>query len=272
MKKLTIIGDSNACGEWHAEWCDENGNIERKKTFRDLVYRYEGTIIETELGLDTYLDRLGYACFTSALGGNSNLNALIDLEYSLLLRLPRSRPRFLYPDYIIWVITEPLREFRFLSDGYGDRDKTYDQKINEIFKSSKNLIDLNKNWLNLSFEIAENIYQKTKIPFILVEGLSETYDLEKNYNFSIKTFKNWISDISVIKPPITSTNQVFDKISSFLMCDNRLNELEDVINKYDAWSSLMMHHNDFPDNCHPRHEFHEKLAINIDEFIKNYEK
>lgn len=272
MKKITIIGDSNACGEWFSESKDIDGNIIRKETFRNLIYRYDSTIVETELGLDTYLDEMGYSCFNVALGGNSNISTLIDLEYSLLLRLPRIKPRFLYPNYIIWMITEPLREFRYLETGYGDRDSTYHNEIVKIFKTSKSMTDLNEKWLDLSFKIAENIYQKTKIPFILVEGLSGTYDLEKKYNFSIKVFKNWLSNIAGVNAPITSTNQVFEMISTFLLKNERLNELEDIINRYDSWSSLMMHHNDFPDNCHPSHEFHKELSQKIDNFIKENEK
>lgn len=266
MKKITIIGDSNACGEWKF-------NVPNVKTFRETINITNGALIETEFGIDTYLNNIGYSCYTLAIGGNSNISTLIDLEKSLLLRIPRNIGRFLYPNYIIWIITEPLRELGYLDNGYDcNEDITYQNKIKELFKLSNNINNLNGNLLDLSFQIAQNIYEKTKIPFIIVEGLSSTFDLENKYNFSIKTFKNWINEINGIDRPIISSIHVLDMASKLLIKKTQLIELENIIERYDEWITLIKNNENYPDDFHPSYIFHEKLGKNINDFIKEYEK
>ena len=260
MFKVTIIGDSNGCGEWNLNW---DKFIEKYgKYSRELFSGKDEYVIETPFGIDTYLNEIGYSCFNISFGNNTNIRSIIDLQQSLLLRLPRKNARFLNPDYIIWFLTEPLRDVRCLNYNLYE-DDNYLNKVKNLIENSRSLYELNKELLSYSFEEAEKTYQITKIPFIIVEGLTETFDLEKKYNFCSFVIKNWIGNIAGSKPPIISSNECLDNVVDKL--SNIIDD--DVIENYKKWIELMKDENDFIDYFHPKREKHKQLSSEIDYII-----
>lgn len=258
--KLSIIGDSNSCGEW---------GINEEVFYSDKVVEGVLRTYETIYGIDSYLDDYGHSCFNIGISNNTNIRALIDLEYSLLLRLPRKGARFLRPDYIIWFLTEPLRELRVLNNTdcyYGDN--IYVDNVKGIISSSNSLFDMNFSLLEYSFNLAENIYNKSGIPFIIVEGLGETFGLEDKYNFSKYVIKDWIGSIAGVKPPIISSYQTISDVSNFLS-SNYINEVSELLNGCELWNSHMRGHKDFPDQFHPNREQHKLLSIELDNILRN---
>jgi hypothetical protein len=296
MKRLTIIGDSNACGEWapnpYYNPKDIIGSssihnklhtvIDSTITSNDFFYRIptyleNSPLIEVHPGIESYLNDMGHACFNLGMGGNTNIKTLIDLENSLLLRLPRIKTgRFVSPQYIIWMITEPLRDLEIIRNEYfKNKFPEYFKSVSSLVRQNRNNIKkLNESLMDYTFQIAENIYQHTGIPFILIEGFSITYDLEKKYNFCHSKVNNWMGDIVGMTPPILATNQVFHLSTSILEKSISANELDELIINQNNWTSMCHNCKDLSDKVHPTREKHKELAIKINDLImmqKNYE-
>jgi hypothetical protein len=269
MKRITILGDSNGCGEWIMNPLNNNETLTENIFFRELISGREHRIIESHPGLEFYLNEMGNACFNLSAGGNNNMKLLTDLEHSLLLRLPRHKPRFINPDYIVWILTEPLRDIVLVDDIiYQDNYPKYYKDLISIMRKNRNDIkELNLALLDYSFQVADKIYDITKIPFIIVEGLSVTYDLEKNYKFCHSKIDNWIGNIVGLTPPITATNQVFHLSQDFLEKNLKINQIDYIMEKYSEWVGVLNEHPDFPDKIHPSREKHKELAIKINEII-----
>lgn len=268
MKRITIIGDSNGSGEWMLNPLNNNEPQTEDFFFRNPIFGHKHRLIETHPGLEFYLTEYGHTCYNMSLGGNSNLQMLIDLQYSLSLRQPRHRARFMFPDYIIWILTEPLRDMNTVNiQEFLSNSPTYCEKVLSLMKNINDIKELNLAILDFSFEIAESIYQHTKIPWIIVEGLSLTYDLEKKYNFCQAKIENWIGNAAGIVPPITATNQVFYLSQDYLEKRFKFEQVEKLLNEYSTWVGILHNHIDFPDRIHPSREKHRELAIKINEII-----
>ena len=269
MKRITILGDSNGCGEWIFNPLNNKEPITENTFFREPISGRKHPLIETHPGLELYLNEMGNACFNLSSGGNNNMRLLTDLEHSLLLRLPRHKPRFVSPHYIVWIITEPIRDIDMLNDSiYKDNYPKYHEDLISIIRKNRNDInELNLALLDYSFQVAERIYEITKIPFIIVEGLSITHDLEKKYKFCHSKIENWIGNIVGLTPPVASTNQVFYLSQDFLEKNLKIEQVDYLMEKYLEWVGILKNHPDFPDNVHPSKEKHKELAIKINEII-----
>ena len=241
MKKLLLIGDSNIVGEWANNINDIAGNY--------------GV---SDFTIDHVLHNHGYAVCNAGVGGSSNINNINLLKQLLGLTETNSGvPRFLYPDYIVWMLTEPLREL-------------YQDKIFKDFKDKNNnystLEELNIALLEHSFFLMNEIYEQRNIPVIIIEGLTSTYDLEKKYPFKNIIIKDWFQRNFDYKIPLCCTFQVMEYLTTHATKDlKELNiDSKKIFDLYENHFNHMASNKEmFPDSTHYSKKYLEQLALEI---------
>lgn len=262
MKRITIIGDSYSCGEWMSK---TTLGYDTNSLFRKEVDNY-ACIVETHPGIELYLNEMGHACCTLGIGGSSNLAQLNILEESLMLRMPRSFARFCSPHVIVWFITEPLRDLANAMNNF-EFIKPHREEILREMNAATSLGELNMKILDISFRQAQSIFDRVNIPFILVQGLSGSYNLEKNYDFCIHNFDTWIDDMVGMRAPMISSTQNISVIRNKVVSLFGHTEMDSVIDEIHAWRSATEKCEYMPDGGHPDRRKHFELAVEIDKII-----
>ena len=123
-----------------------------------------------------------------AQGGASNFGQLRNLNWGLIEK------RFTNIDYIIWMLVEPARDFtEFVSLEFGDdelagRNQFPELTFNDLYKDLKYIEYCN-------YLYAQEIYDKFKIPFIIIGSTGSINNFSENFNFAKWTLKSWNQEI-----------------------------------------------------------------------------
>ena len=262
MKRITIIGDSYSCGEWMAK---NSPGYDLNSLYRKEIDNHDCLYVETHPGIESYLNDMGHACCTFGFGGSSNLCQLSILEESLMLR-PRSRARFSSPHVIVWFVTEPLRDLINVMDDidFISRDK---EEILAAMNGSGSLYEFNLRVLDITFRRANHIFECVSVPFILVQGMSGSYGLEKNYDFCMHNFDTWSEDIVGRKPPVMSSMQTLISIKDKMISLFGYDEMNALMDEIREWQNYAKKCEYMPDGGHPDRRKHFELAVEIDKII-----
>ena len=152
------------------------------------AYRYIGNppvSIEpiANTGLDYYLTQSGHVVTNIAKGNASNFLQLKELATVL------ETDNNYY--YVIWFQTEPNRDI--INTVLGNKLESaiqYPQfDITDFSKCMSYIKDRN-------YYYAQCVYDKFKVPFIVVGGLSSIDPTIKNYSFPAAVIPNWLDDIT----------------------------------------------------------------------------
>jgi len=276
MKKILIIGDSNGLGEWGqitpGPGVANNNDNTIFRPYNQDKYLEGDSPKPFQLvypGFGYFLELQGHATCNSSVGGAGNFEAIFRGEEALGLAPPFTSPTFYTPDVIIWMLTEPCRNHKQDTTsgaaGLWDLDKYY-LKFSKTNKCNS-IAELNEVLMKVAFDGAQAIYNKLKIPFILIEGWGETYGLESNYTFIKHIHKGWLQKILGKQIPLlTSWNSINDlKQLRPDLADT--DEFKEEVNKYEEVINYMASSDDFPDNGHPGRTLHKKLAEEIEPYV-----
>ncbi len=284
MKKILIIGDSNGLGEWGQVTpgpgvANNNNNTIFRPYNQDkyLEGKHPKPFQLVYPGFGYFLDLKGYATCNHSFGGAGNFEAIFKAEEALGLAPPFTSPTFYTPDLIIWMLTEPCRNYTLESKyicqnsgqaGLWDLDKHYYKLYQpNIVDKVPTIAELNRVLMKTAFDGAQEIYDVLKIPFILIEGWGETYGLENDYTFIKHIHKGWLQKILGRQIPLlTSWNSINNiKQSRHELADSE--EFKTEIRKYEEVVDYMRQSDDFPDNGHPGRELHKKLAEELEPYV-----
>jgi hypothetical protein len=237
--KFFIMGDSWGVGEW--EWQDK------------ILHSIPNT------GLDYYLTNLGHTVKNISAGSAGNFGQLRHAYYTL-----EEHSDY---DYIIWFHTEPLRDIQQILIDDPDEGQRYFPNFNiNQFDWSLHYI------LNENYKYAQMIYNKFKIPFVIVEGQSPAASLDDSYTFMSNRI-NWLQELLELNfsPPLNSFGswQKLEKIFEHYQMDMKqyvlTHEVElDNIKIIEDKAKLS---DKFPDSGHPSRQCFEQLAHRLADML-----
>lgn len=194
--RILMIGDSWGWGEFDAD--------SQKLHFGQLSH--EGT--------SQYLLDIGHVVNNLCCPGDNNLRQLRFLEYEL------GKNEY---DIIIWFVTEPLRNVYEFGPFPSSKDIwNYDYKLHKDYETILAI------WFKLTFNNAQRIYDKFKIPFYLVGGICPIHPCIENYNFWIDHY-NWGQDIINLDQPYNSayhSRKFFEEYGQHLDAEKTVKELK----------------------------------------------
>lgn len=298
MSKILIVGDSNGLGEWGTlipgPACANPDNPEIFRPYNDELYIGLTKIIPVWPGFGYYLDLKGHATVNYSMGGGSNSESLYKVEEALGLAPPFTSPVFYNPDFIIWVVTEPLRCLRpksWLENSNADRlkdlDKYYIQR-DKIVAEATSIDDINSQLVTMCLDNAQKIYNETKVPWIIIEGWGKLPQDLTHYSFIKHVHRNWIDKILGHEIPLissmstaellrhqrpdllgTTRNKSFTNGSEFIQYfKNRPQTyFKSIVDAYERNIIAMQESVHFPDNSHPDRHMHEALAQELEQYV-----
>ena len=276
MKKILIIGDSNGLGEWGqitpGPGVANNNDNTIFRPYNQDKYLEGDSPKPFQLvypGFGYFLDLKGHATCNYSFGGAGNFEAIFRSEEALGLAPPFTSSTFYTPDVIIWMLTEPCRNYKEdTTSGEAclwDLDKYY-LKLSET-NNCKSIAELNQVLMKIAFDGAQAIYNELKIPFILIEGWGETYGLESNYTFIKHIHKGWLQKILGKQIPLLTSWGSINAIKELRSDLADTDEFKKEVNKYEEVINYMALSDDFPDNGHPSRILHKKLAEEIEPYV-----
>ena len=130
----------------------------------------------------------GHDVLNISAGGGSNFGQLQNLVCQVL---EKNNVDF---DYIIWMLGEPSRDFtEFISLDFGNdelagKSQFPEMTFNDLYKDLKYI-----EYRNYLF--AQEIYDKFKIPFIIIGCSGSITNFSENFNFAKWRLKSWNQEI-----------------------------------------------------------------------------
>lgn len=212
------------------------------------AYQYTGNpstglIPIANSGLDYFLTQRGCEVTNIAKGADSNFLQLVALRSAL-----EKNSNY---DFIVWIQTESSRDLIDSIDQYPNFD------INNFKKSMSYVKDTNYHYI-------QSVYDKFKIPFIVIGGLSAVDDIINNYTFTKLIIPSWLNDITEGKYELAENvhqDNILDVLTTFPPRNKKF-ILEELDRMKVIENSLEIHPN-FSDGIHPNIQQFEKLAIRI---------
>ena len=281
MKKILIVGDSNGLGEWGTVKSGPevaNGNTifrpYNQDKYLDLKYPKPFQLVWPGFGY--YLETLfGHAVANHCFGGAGNFEAIFKSEESLGLAPPFTSSVFYNPDLIIWVLTEPLRNYtRVIKErvyaskaGLCDLEKHFEASYKEGIDTVSTVAGLHRIMMKVAFDGAQRVFNETKIPWLLIEGWGSTLGLEKDYTFIKHIHKDWMKKIIGKEIPLITSWESINNITALRPDLAETEEFKNQINAYEELLDYMKESDDFPDHAHPSRELHKQLAEEIAPYV-----
>ena len=298
MKKILIVGDSNALGEWGTiipgPACAKPKHPELFQPWNKDKY-LEGSAPKPFQvvwpGFGYNLDQMGHATANYAFGGSGNFEAIFKVEEALGLAPCFTSPVFYKPDLIIWMLTEPCRDLKrsFWPDEAGlyDLQKYYDQSEDKI-KNANSIKEISDELLTIALDGAQAIYEQTGIPWLVIEGWGKLPKDISKYTFIKYVHREWMDKIIGRPVPLISswgtaenvrrrrpdlTENAAESLRMFARQKPELNipnlpegedtEFKTIVDEYEKVIKIMTDSDRFPDNCHVDRLIQEELANEI---------
>jgi hypothetical protein len=154
-------------------------------------------------------------------------------------------------DYIIWMQTEPNRDLINSKYKYPNFD------INNFKQSMEYVKDIN-------YQYAQVIYNRFKIPFIVVGGLSVVGNSIGIYSFAKLVITSWLSDITEGKYDLAENMHqdiILKVLTEFTPKDKKF--ILEELDKMKAIEDTLETHPNFSNGVHPNAEQYKKLAVRI---------
>jgi hypothetical protein len=245
--RFLIIGDSWGCGEWRKTFitAEQAPNASWSKSVNPNEWFINEVVPNTDIG--HYLNKMGNRAVNLSKGGDSNINQLTRLKELLTVHNNY--------DYIVWIQTEPVRDYVL---GNFKVDKEHYRNMLPEYDGYDRIV---ADWFRQTYDIAEEIYKQYYIPFVLVGGMCKISNIINQYSFAKHQLIDWANDM-VFENPIPHPDN-FGAYSSFT------EEFIDVINHERfvkeaneslSWIEHSFSHKNFPDWAHPDRVCHQDLA------------
>lgn len=194
-------------------------------------------------GLDYFLTQHGCEVTNIAKGADSNFLQLVALDIKL-----KENSNY---DAIVWIQTETNRDLIDSSEQYPNFD------IDNFKKSMSYVKETN-------YQFIQSIYDKFKIPFIVVGGLSAIDDSISKYTFAKVIIPSWLNDITEGKFVLAENmhQDIILKVLTAFPPSNKKFIVEELDRMKAVEDSLETHPN-FSNGVHPNAQQFEKLAVRI---------
>lgn len=197
-------------------------------------------------------DKFGHSITNISAGGASNQGQLRNLEFQ---KLDKGNTF----DCVIWIYTEPARDFtEFVSLDYGNDTKA----AAELFPDLTYLdFDLDLKYIaNQNFKCAQRLFEKYKIPFVVIGGAGVVDKDIDNYTFSLSTMHSWNQVISQLDSmPVNCYTHHVVKMADFAKYD-KLAVLTEL-NKIEILEKTMKSDiRKYPDHLHPAVDLYTELV------------
>jgi|TARA_B100001013_G_scaffold275346_1_gene175830 hypothetical protein len=283
MKRILIVGDSNGLGEWGTITPGPGCASLRDNTiFRPfnqdqyLEIKYPKPFQLVWPGFGYSLEKLfGHAVANYSFGGAGNFEAIFRAEEALGLAPPFTSPVFYNPDVIIWMLTEPARNYTRIKDkretaveaGLVDLEKHFQTSYKAGIDYTKTIRELDRTLMQVAFEGAQRVYDETNIPWIVIEGWGRTWGMENDYSFIKHVHKDWLKKILGRDIPLITSWEAINNISSLRSDLAETEEFKKIVNDYEEIVNYMKESDDFPDNAHPGRILHEQLAKELEPYV-----
>ena len=283
MKRILIVGDSNGLGEWGqvtpGPGCASNVDNTIFRPYnqdRYLDIKYPKPFQLVWPGFGYYLEtEYGHAVANYSFGGAGNFEAVFRAEEALGLAPPFTSPVFYNPDVIIWMLTEPARNYTRVKDkrsaaveaGLVDLEKHFQASYEAGIDDIKSIADLDRTLTQVAFDSAQRVYDETKIPWIIIEGWGRTWNMENDYSFIKHVHEDWLRNIIGRDLPFISSWEALNNIQALRPGLARTKEFKKIVNDYEEIVAYMMRSDDFPDNAHPGRVLHKQLAKEIAPYV-----
>ena len=194
-------------------------------------------------GLDYFLTKHGCKVTNIAKGADSNFLQLVALRSTL--------EEISDYDFIIWIQTETNRDIIDSSEQYPNFD------INNFKKSMSYVKETN-------YQYIQSIYDKFKIPFIVVGGLSAIDDSIGKYTFAKIIISSWLRNITEGKYELAENmhQDIILKVLTTFPPSNKDFFVKELDRMKAIEESLETHPN-FSNGVHPNAQQFKKLAVRI---------
>jgi hypothetical protein len=283
MKRILVVGDSNGLGEWGliipGPGVANNNNNTIFRPFNQDKYLKGDSPKPFQLvwpGFGYYLETLfGHAVANHSFGGAGNFEAILKTEEALGLAPPFTSPVFYNPDVIIWMLTEPTRNYtriqekrdKALQAGLIDLEKHYQASYEAGVDDTKTISELDRTLMQVAFESAQRVYDETQIPWIIIEGWGRTWGMEKDYSFIKYVHKDWLKKILGRDIPLITSWEGLNNIQALRPDLAQTEEFKKIVNDYEELINYMKESDDFPDHAHPGRILHEQLAKELEPYV-----
>lgn len=220
------------------------------------AYRYIGnppTAIESipNTGLDYFLHKQGHVVTNIAKGADSNY-----LQLKLLVSTLQESNDY---DYIIWIQTETNRDI--VDTVIGNSIESVAQYPDFDFADFKKCMSYIK---GRNYQYAQYIYNKFKVPFILIGGLSAIDSSIDKFNFAKLVIPSWLNDITEGQYDLAENMHqdiILKVLDKFTTIDKEFMIAE--LDKMKLIEDALENHPNFSNGVHPNAVQYEKLAIRI---------
>lgn len=230
-KRFFILGDSWGCGEW--EWDSE------------VVQLVPDT------GVEYYLTEQGHSVTNISAGSASNFGQLRHANYTLM-----EDSNY---DYILWFHTEPVRDIleTIINDPQEGKIQYPDFDISDYFLALKYIHKQN-------YVYAQKMYDKYKIPFVLIGCNSSVHNIIDNYTFSRYNIHSWANELLKLPEHEIPENWRLERLELVLdYYKGQINkeQLLSEISKMEKLDDVMLQV--FPDGMHPSRTDYKNLTMRL---------
>lgn len=238
-----ILGDSWGVGEWSGD--------------RGMDSHILESVPNT--GTGAWLQSYGHHVVNISAGSASNFGQLRKAYWTL-------EEHHDY-DWIIWFYTEPFRDIieTVINDSI-DGPKQYPEFTVRDFPRCEYITSQN-------FSYAQMIYEKFKIPWVVIGGQTSVPESINGYNFAHHVIGNWsgeLLDLDFQIPEYTWFSwEKFQTIFDFYGINEQdfVKQEIDVLDKVDIVLAKSRESKYFPDDCHASNLAHAKLTSRILEIV-----
>lgn len=230
-KRFLICGDSWGVGAW----------------------RYEGKGIYAipNTGIDYYLRQQGHHVDVIAQGQASNFVQLKALSAQLEISNDY--------DYIVWFQTEPNRDIidTVMGDALESAIQYPEFDIRDYAKCMSYIKDRN-------YQYAQYVYDRFKVPFVVVGGLSSIDSCINNYTFASNVIPSWLNDITDEQYDLAENmhQDIMLKVLTHYTTVNKTYMVEELDKMKMIEESLESHPN-FSNGVHPNAEQYAILTSRL---------
>ena len=256
--KFLIIGDSWGCGEF--EWFPSRDS--KVKDLRPI----------TDTGPDYYFKNLGHQAVNLSKSGDCNFSGILRSAMAYLNTNQQNNTTNDF-DYIIWFHTEPIRDVIsfILNNGQGHLSTERQFDIDKFFPDFQQykFYDGMQYITEQSYKFAQEIFNRHRIPFIVVGGVGYIDPTIEQFNFAQFTIRSWLSELldnTDVPQNICRHPDMERAYTYYKTCDveNFLKEID----RTDNLIAMLLGHPKFPDDLHPNRDEVERLVYRILEMIK----
>jgi len=240
--KFFILGDSWGVGEWEKK----NGRFESVP----------------DSGLDYWLRSAGHSVTNISAGSAGNFGQLRHAYWTLDTHCDY--------DYIVWFNTERIRDIQeIVIDDPKESAEQYPDITHSDLNAALDYV------LVRNYQYAQQLYERYKIPFIVIGGQSAVPDQIKNYSFAHWVIKSWLQELlNLDNCPPENTFFSWEKLQRILnhfhidVRDYVLDNSEQL-DRANAICNIAAASALFPDNGHPSKQCFCDLANRILKMVQD---